>query len=358
MKDLKKLRRTEERPTIRSEVHVGANGLEEAGPLLAERFQSCTVAVVTDEIVGTLYYELLRASLERAGFRAVKYVLPCGPAAKRLTKLEGLLEWLTEQRLVRTDVILALGGGSVCDLAGFAAGMYLGGMPYVQMPTTLLAAVDSTVGGQVWLDLEHGGNLLRARCEPRMIFCDTDLLTSLPVREFRSGAAEVIRCGMLSRSGMMEALRVGSYERMEEILLECMAVKADYLAREESERGARKLLDFGRTLGGALLKIAGTALSSGEALGAGMAIVTRGAQRLGLCREDCLTPLMQALYAVHLPAGCTLSAQQLCEAMLTPEDQSNGLKTLVLPQTVGQCVLYPMPLNHLEEFVRVGLQES
>ena len=235
------------------EVTIGAGLRRDCGARLKAVLGGCRIAVAADSNVAPLYLETVCASLRDAGFAVCSYVFPAGEAHKNFTTLSAILEFLAESQLTRTDCVAALGGGVTGDMAGFAAASYLRGIRYVQLPTTLLSAVDSSVGGKTAIDLAAGKNLAGAFLQPAAVLCDTDCLRSLPAAVFADGAAEAIKTGVLSGETLFSLFEDGTLtDAPAEVIARCIRYKAGVVERDEKERGERRKLNLGHTVGHAI----------------------------------------------------------------------------------------------------------
>ena len=231
-------------------VTIGPGLLKDCGPRLREVIPPCHMAVVTDSIVGPLYLETVTESLKAAGYAAGTFEFPAGEESKNVSTLSDILEFLAKERLTRSDCLIALGGGVAGDMAGFAAAVYLRGVRYVQMPTTLLSAVDSSVGGKTAIDLRAGKNLAGAFLQPAAVLCGTDCLNSLPPAVFAGGAAEAVKTGVLCDEGLFALFEDGTLKAdPAEVIARCVEYKAGVVERDEKEQGERKLLNLGHTVG-------------------------------------------------------------------------------------------------------------
>jgi 3-dehydroquinate synthase len=245
------------------DILIGAGLIANAGASIAARFPGRAVAIVTDETVGALHAPALEAGLTTAGIRHHRITVPAGEATKRFAMLEQVVDQILGHRLERGDIVLALGGGVVGDLAGFAAAIVRRGMGFVQMPTSLLAQVDSSVGGKTGINSRHGKNLIGAFYQPGLVLADTDALDTLSTREFRAGYAEVAKYGLIDDPGFFAWLEAhwrgvfqGGRDRVHAIATSCRA-KAAVVARDETETGDRALLNLGHTFGHALEAVTG-----------------------------------------------------------------------------------------------------
>ena len=291
------------------DIAIGEGLIGEAGRRIAQACGPVRAAVVADETVAGHYLEPLAASLAAASIPHVAITLPPGEATKRMEMLEHVVDRILEARLERGDVVVALGGGVIGDLAGFAAAIVRRGMGFVQIPTSLLAQVDSSVGGKTGINSRHGKNLIGAFHQPKLVLADTDALQSLTDRHFRAGYAEVAKYGLIDDSGFFEWLEEnwrhvfqGGAARVEAIARSC-AAKARVVAADERESGSRALLNLGHTFGHALEAATGFGerLIHGEAVAVGTAMAHRFSVRLGLCDEADCDRAIRHLDAVGLP---------------------------------------------------------
>ncbi len=314
----------------------------------------CRLCVVTDDNVAPLYLPRLSDSLRADGFEVLPFVIPHGEASKSTDTLVSLLEFMAENRLTRADAAVALGGGVVGDLCGFAAAVYLRGIPFIQIPTTLLAAVDSSVGGKTAVDLRAGKNLAGAFHQPSLVLCDPDTLQTLSPQVFSDGCAEVIKYSVINDRPFFDLLKGGIHARIEEVIARCVVNKARVVEGDEFDRGQRQLLNLGHTLGHAVERCSELTISHGSAVAMGMVLVTRAAVALGLCPEGDLSELVELLRSEGLPTECPYSARELCDAALTDKKRMGDTLTLIVPFGIGESRLYPIEVGQLLDFVRKG----
>ena len=338
-------------------VQIAPGLLGRCGSLLGEVLPPCRVAVVTDSAVAPLYLERVTASLTSAGFAVVSYVFPAGESHKNMATLSGILEFLAREHLTRTDCVAALGGGVVGDLAGFAAAVYLRGIRYVQLPTTVLSAVDSSVGGKTAIDLTAGKNLAGAFLQPAAVICDTNCLTSLPAHVFADGAAEAIKTGVLCDEPLFALFEDGTLTAAPaDVIARCVAYKAGVVERDERELGERKLLNLGHTVGHAIEKCSGYAIPHGHAVAAGLAIMARAAERLGWTEAPVAQRIAACLAKNDLPTGTGFSSQDLARAALSDKKRAGDTITIVVPRQIGACQLRKLPVSELEALIAAGLE--
>ena len=340
------------------DVLIQSGLLNRCGQLVKEIHAPCSAVIVTDSGVPTQLCDRAEASLKQAGFGVHRVTFEQGEGHKNLTTLSQLLEYFASIPLTRSDLVVALGGGIVGDTAGFAASCYLRGIPFVQIPTTLLAAVDSSVGGKTAVNLQSGKNLVGAFWQPLLVLCDTDILAELPQNLMADGAAECVKYGLLGDSRLFELLAQGNLsDHMEDIVARCVDMKGRIVAEDERDTGSRQLLNLGHTLGHAIEKVSGFALTHGQGVAIGMVLVTRAAISHGLCDASVLPRLTGALKACGLPTRCPYGRSDLLDAALRDKKRQGGSITLVVPRAVGQAELTPLPVEELAGWIDEGLKE-
>lgn len=341
------------------EVLIGPGVLSESGAYLKRLFPDSRLAVITDSTVAPLYLETARESLTAAGYTVSTHVFPAGEASKNFVTLSGILEFLASVPLTRTDCLIALGGGVAGDMAGFAAACYLRGIRYVQMPTTLLSAVDSSVGGKTAIDLKAGKNLAGAFLQPSAVLCDTDCLRSLPPEVFADGAAEAVKTGVLCDESLFALFEDGSLTvNPAEVIARCVAYKAGVVERDEREQGERKLLNLGHTIGHAIEKCSGYRIPHGHAVAAGLAIMARSAERQGMTEEPIADRICACLKAQNLPVVTEYPPAMLAEAAGADKKRSGDEITIIVPRKIGRCALEKIPVSGLLFTIRAGWREN
>lgn len=334
------------------DVMIGSGILDQAGALLQKIMSPCRAAIITDDIVQGLFGSRVEKSLQAAGFKTEIFAFPNGEKQKTLQTLADALEWLAEIHLSRSDLVVALGGGVPGDLAGFAAAVYCRGVRFIQIPTTLLAAVDSSVGGKTAVDLKAGKNLAGAFHQPELVICDTDIMKNLPPELMRDGAAEMLKYGVLADAALFDRMADGSWlERMEETIAQCVEIKRDYVMQDELDNGARQFLNLGHTFGHAVEKCANFSITHGQGVGIGLVMAARAAG-VEIERTE------KGVSACGLPVKCPYSARELAEAALSDKKRRGGKITLVLPEKMGKCMLKTIPVEELPEYFAKGTGEN
>ncbi len=337
-------------------VEIGPGLLRECGARLRTVLGDCSLCIVSDDTVDALYGETAERSLRNAGYAVVRFVFPHGEASKTAETYLALLNFLAQHYLTRTDALVALGGGVVGDLCGFAAATYLRGIRFVQIPTTLLAAVDSSVGGKTAIDIPAGKNLVGAFHRPELVLCDTDLLRTLPADIYRDGCAEVIKYGVICDEAFFECLaRTPVKEQEEEAIFRCVEIKRDIVSQDEFDRGMRALLNFGHTVGHAIEACSDFTISHGCGVALGMRAVSRASASLGRCTDDCAARINAILDVYGFPDQIPYSAEQLEAIALSDKKRAGDSITLIIPKAVGNCVTEKIPAAELKEFLLAGL---
>jgi 3-dehydroquinate synthase len=302
-------------------------------------------------------------SLQAAGYAAERFVFPHGEQSKNMATYAALLSALAGAGLTRTDVVVALGGGVTGDMAGFAAASYLRGVRFAQIPTTLLAMVDSSVGGKTAVNLPEGKNLAGAFYQPDVVICDPLALETLPDEVFRDGCAEMIKHGVIADAELFTMLMAGEtggtrqgFPRMEDILARNVTVKRDIVAGDERDTGKRQLLNFGHTIGHGIEKLSGYSVTHGSAVATGMVIAGRGAALMGLCGKECPREIAEAVKLRGLPYETDFSPEHLIEAAFYDKKRRGERISIVLPERIGKCVLKDFSMDRLAEFIRLAMR--
>jgi 3-dehydroquinate synthase len=340
------------------EITIGDGLLENAGDILRKKAKGQAAAIITDDIVEVLYAQRLTDSLIKNGFRVTRYVIPGGEASKNAENFLSILNFLAKEKFTRTDMVIALGGGVVGDLAGFAAACYMRGIHFAQLPTTLLAAVDSSVGGKTAIDLSAGKNLAGAFYQPDAVICDTSLLSTLTPQTFQDGCAEVIKTAAIADKALFESLETPINTQLESVIARCVEIKRDIVTEDEFETGVRKLLNFGHTAGHAIELLSNYEITHGSAVAAGMAIISRAAAKMDICEAGCTQDILRMLNLYKLPVNTIYKAEDLARACLADKKRDGDQLTLVFPAETGKCILKKICVDELENIIQLGLKEA
>lgn len=336
------------------DILIGKGVLSGIGQALKERFKPCTIAILSDDKVFPLYGKTVTNALTVAGFRTVSHVIPNGEQSKTLDNVTAFIDCMVKAQVTRTDMVLALGGGVVGDMAGFAAAIYLRGIPYIQVPTTLLAAVDSSVGGKTAVDISAGKNLVGAFHQPALVYLDTDTLSTLDPAVLRDGFAEVIKYGIILDRKLFDTVAVPGSLDLTKVIARCIEIKRDVVEQDEFDKGMRGLLNFGHTFGHAIEKLSGFTITHGSAVARGMVIAAKVACVYGF--TDYTEQITQVVKDYGFDTSCPYSADELYSVILSDKKRSRTNITLVLPKQMGECTLEKMPaVQVLELMKKAGL---
>lgn len=339
------------------EVLIGSGLLQKAGEAVKKVISPCKAAIVTDSTVVHLYEETVRKSLTEAGFSVCTFVFPAGEASKNIHTLSHLLEFLAKEEMTRTDMIVALGGGVTGDLAGFGAAVYLRGIPFVQIPTTFLAAIDSSVGGKTAVDLEAGKNLAGAFYQPKLVLCDTDVLQTLPEVVFADGIAEALKYGVLGDAALFEKIAGGDFRQdLEEIIETCVSMKRDVVEEDEFDTGKRQLLNLGHTFGHAIEQKSHFQMTHGHAVAIGMHLIAKAAEAKGIAEKGTAATIAKALEQNQLPKETEFSPAEVAEGTLRDKKRRGGTIRFVFPKKIGACEIVKIPVEEVEALARTAME--
>lgn len=329
------------------EVKIGSGILESIGAEV-KNITSGKVLVVTDETVAPLYLATVYQLLTQEGLNVSTASVPAGEASKSLEHYVNLLNILAAKKLTRTDAVIALGGGVIGDLAGFAAATYLRGIPVIQVPTTLLAMVDSSVGGKTAVDLPAGKNLVGAFHQPSLVLCDPEVLSTLPDETFRDGCAEVIKTAILFDKELFAHLREhGTAFDREYVITRCVQHKRDVVCKDEFDTGERQKLNLGHTAAHAVEALSGYRTSHGQAVAIGTAIMARA-----FCPQA--DEILSVLEKFGLPTHTDFSPEALTNAALSDKKRAGDSITIVVPDKIGSCSLRKIPVSELLTVIKAG----
>lgn len=338
------------------QVQVGAGLLARTGELSAPLLQGRDAVIVSDSNVWPRYGRTVAGSLAQAGFRVREFVFPAGEASKNPQVLLELLTFLARHELTRSDAVFALGGGVTGDMAGLAAALYLRGIACVQLPTSLLSMVDSSVGGKTAVDLPEGKNLVGTFTQPHLVLCDTQALDTLSPAVLAEGWAEIIKYGMIRSRELLDFLREKpAGENLDWVIAQCLTIKRDVVAADERDNAVRQVLNFGHTIGHAIERCGHYAIYHGEGVAMGMAIMTRACVKQGRCPAECWTVLEELLDKYHLPKTCDMDPADLLAAARADKKRRGNAITLIQPERLGNCVLYKTDYDELARVLEVGM---
>ena len=328
-------------------IYIDRGILPETGKYVSEFFHGKKIMIISDDNVFPIYGQTVSDSLVKSGYECHSLVLPHGEPTKRFDTLPRIYSAMLGAKLTRSDLVIALGGGVIGDLAGFAAASYLRGVKLLQIPTSLLAQVDSSVGGKVAVDLPQGKNLVGAFFQPRMVLIDPDVLDTLPAHFISDGMGEVIKYGCIRDSALFKMLCAHtSFDDLKNdlvsIIARCVDIKRIVVEEDQFDTGERMLLNFGHTLAHTIEQYYHYEREShGEAVGIGMYQITRIAEEKGLTAPGCAEQIRRALELYDLPVSCGLPVSALTEAILLDKKNLNGSLNVVLLHKIGDSYVYP-----------------
>ncbi len=313
------------------------------------------VCIVTDKNVDRLYGDIVEASVKSTGMKTFRYVIEPGEGSKTMAALEKLLEYLSDCRLTRSDALVALGGGVVGDLTGFAAATYQRGIDYVQVPTTLMAAVDSAVGGKVGVNSKGAKNMFGAFWQPRRVVCDCNTFKTLAKEDYLDGIAEAIKNAMVADEDIFDVV---ARKRLndDDIVYRCAGIKCRIVSDDEFDRNTRQLLNFGHTTGHAIEQLSGYTISHGRAVATGMSMATRAAFRYGFTNESTSRELDAALIGLGFDVSCPYTEDELLGAALSDKKRSGDKINLIMPAKIGKCFSVQIKTDDLMDFFEKGLE--
>lgn len=337
----------------RYEVIIGRNLLADAGTYVQKCLPlPCKLCIITDSNVNPLYAQTVLKSLKDAGYITSKIVFPAGEHSKNLTTYLNIMEALADEGFTRSDALVALGGGVVGDLTGFAAATYLRGISYMQIPTTYMSAMDSSVGGKTSINLQNGKNLAGAIWQPSLVLCDCDTFDTLPEIKKLDGLAEAVKSAAVSDASLLQHIKNGDYQY---VIERCISIKKSVVEVDERDSGLRQILAFGHTVGHGLEKLSAFSIPHGQAVASGMVIEARAAYKMGLTENDLSGELVQILTDLGFKLDVKYNADDIYHYALMDKKIFGDQITMVIPETFGKCRLQKISLTELQEFITAGL---
>lgn len=339
-------------------IEIGSGILSTVGEKITRLLPRARKAVIiSDSNVAPLYAKRLQASLSQGGLTSEVIVIAAGEASKNMSVLNDVLERMGELGVTRSDVLLTLGGGVVGDLGGFAAASYMRGIAFVQVPTSLLAQIDSSVGGKVAVDLKAGKNIAGAFYQPKAVFIDTDLLATLPTRFLHDGLAEAIKYGCILDCSLFE--RIEMYENDDELLADidsivaqCCQIKANIVENDEFDTGERMLLNFGHTFGHAVERFFGySGFTHGEGVAIGMIHITRNSEKLGITEPGTANRIAALCERFHLPTAVPVHPDELIAIMANDKKKAGHRITLIVLSALGVGKLQNVDWSEVPQYL-------
>ena len=328
-------------------------GLDNLGKIVKEKLKGRSAVIVTDENVAPLYLERCTKSLTEEDIRVSHFIVPAGEESKSGKVWLELLNFMAEEQITRTDFVVALGGGVVGDLAGFAAATYLRGIEVVQIPTTLLAAVDSSVGGKTAINLNAGKNLAGAFHQPVIVLQDSSLLNTLSEDIWRDGMAEVIKYGIIKDRELFNSLKdpLWTKENIDYVIERCVNAKKEFVEEDEFDRGIRQMLNFGHTIGHAVEKAGEYEVSHGCAVAKGMAAISRISASKGWCTMETAEEIENILLAYGFDLEIKYNKDTLIGMMLSDKKRKGECIDIVVSPEIGKCRLMRITTEELGDFL-------
>ena len=338
------------------DVIIGSGVLQQLDKYVQTIKQSCKIAIISDTNVAPLYMDTIRNILNAAGYPCCSYVFSAGESSKNGNTYLSILEFVAQNKLTRSDLIIALGGGVVGDMAGFTAATYLRGVDYIQIPTTLLAMVDSSVGGKTAIDLPSGKNLAGAFYQPRLVLCDIDTLSTLPDSIFIDGCAEVLKYGILFDVDLWHHLQINGVDfNREYIISRCVELKRDIVCEDEFDTGKRQLLNLGHTIGHGIEAVSNFSISHGNAVAIGTSAISKIAVNLKLLEPAVYNEIIDTLVKFRLPVKTVYTADVILPYMLGDKKRSGAQINLIVPNRIGNCTIMLASIEQLESLLKAGL---
>ena len=338
------------------EIFIEKGLLKDCGKYVRVVSKAKKIAIITETNVAPLYLDTVKNCIENEGFEVVNYIFPAGESSKTTETIVNIVEFLAENGLTREDMVVALGGGVCGDMAGFAAAIYLRGIKFVQIPTTLLSQVDSSVGGKTGVDLPQGKNLCGAFHQPALVLIDPDVLETLSPHFFSDGMGEVIKYGCIKSKVLFERIETENVKDLiEDLIYDCVNIKRGVVERDEKEAGERALLNFGHTAGHAIEKLHNfTDISHGEAIGVGMVMISEAGERIGLTERGTTDRIRKVLEKYNMKTEVENSVTDIIGAMYHDKKRTgSGIKFIML-HSLGDSFINPVENDKVKELFGVN----
>ncbi len=338
------------------DVIIGENLLSNVGSYLKDKFNVEKSVIITDDIVDSLYSQVIEKSLIENDIKVCKYVIEHGEQSKNGDNFLKICEFLAENHITKSDMVIALGGGVVGDLAGFVSACFLRGVKFIQIPTTILAQVDSSVGGKTAIDIKQGKNLVGAFYQPKLVICDYSTLSTLKPEIFTDGCAEVIKYAVIGNKDLFyHLMQYGKEFDLEYVISQCIKMKRDIVQQDEFDTGERQRLNLGHTIGHSIELLSDFSISHGSAVACGLAIVAKASYSNGLCTKETYNDIVTILEKFDLPTSCEYSAKQLVGPALSDKKRAGKSLNLVIPYEIGKSELLKIDINELQDFIEAGI---
>ena len=337
------------------DIIIEYGALNKAGEYIKNAVGGDVAVIVTDDVVDKLYSKALETSLINSGYQIKKFVFPNGEISKNTTTYIELLNFMAVNKITRSDVVCALGGGVVGDLSGFAAATYLRGISYVQIPTTLLSAVDSSVGGKTAVDLDCGKNLVGAFYQPNLVLCDYSTLSTLSEDIFRDGCAEIIKYGVIADKDLFNKLKnvmsldmtKSQNDELEQIIERCVSIKRDVVTEDEKDNGLRQILNFGHTIGHAVENCSNYTISHGSAVAIGMIAIANICANMNICKRECADEIINIVKDYGFQSEITYSNEDLFNVITSDKKRKGASISLIVSTEIGTCEIKKVPIEEV-----------
>lgn len=337
------------------DIFVGYDLLKESGKLISAITKATRAVIVTDDVVAPLYAEKVMASLSNSNIDSMLFTFPNGEKSKSHDVLIQLYEYLAENQITRSDIIIALGGGVVGDLTGFAAATYLRGIDFIQIPTTLLAQTDSSIGGKTAVNISNGKNLVGAFKQPSLVICDLDTLKTLSKEIYADGISEIVKYGAIRDNALFDILNIGDIsEHLEEVISTCIKIKRDIVEADEFDKGERMLLNFGHTLGHSLEKHYNfTGISHGKAVAIGMCIISHFTEKAGITKAGTTEMLVACLEKYGLETSTEVPIESLIKDCLSDKKRESSSINIIACNEIGKSEILKLSIKDFYKLLEV-----
>jgi len=319
---------------------------KQSGELIKEIISPCKVLVVSDDFIPSCHYDLVINSLKNNGYNVIKYIIPYGEKSKCLNEYGKMLACLAENNFSRKDLVVAVGGGVVGDLAGFVASTYMRGIAFVNMPTTLLACIDSSVGGKTGIDLPNGKNLVGTFYQPSMVIIDSEFLKTLPEDIYKDGLGEAIKYGIMEKS-VWEMLKSG-IKNIDEFIYECLKIKKHVVEQDEKEGGLRQVLNLGHTFGHAIETLSSYTILHGFAVSKGIAIMAKYASSKGELSKEEEQEILSVISSFGIDYSCPYSLEEMKKVIIRDKKANNGKVNLIFIEKIGKISIRQTEIGGIE----------
>ena len=344
------MRRIKVKTSQEYSVLVGSGAIERISSELKEILKANRIMIISDDNVAPLHLENLKNKLSE--FNCYTHILKNGEENKNIEAVLGILSHMQAEEFDRDDAVIALGGGVVGDISAFSASIYMRGIDFVNIPTTLLSQVDSSVGGKTGVDFGGAKNIVGSFYQPKLVVCDTDYLNTLKPEIFADGCAEVIKYAFIGDIELLKVIEDGIRKNIDEIVYKCVSDKNDGVSNDDFDRGLRGLLNFGHTIGHAVESLSSYSISHGSAVSIGMRIVTEAFEKVGICEKGVAEKLISVLKANNLPLDCGYSVDDIISAVRKDKKKSGDSISVIVPKELCKCEIEKMSFEKLYSIIK------